>query len=426
MPTNTSGKMQRCGCRPAAPTRSSSTSPAPPNCVSSRSRSPSRLTSRGRPRRPSPIVPGTRCRAGWRNRRGRPVLRFEAPPADARFIVHATDLGAARPGLGEVRAPGPAPVRTFHGLRRGRPQGTKRRSPCATHVGRGPGAADSLVDASPAGEPRSDHPGCAWARGWADRRAGPGLRFDRQGRLRPRGGAAAWSPGRRGVVVRAELRDAHHRGRPLHHGDGLRLAVRHAHRGPAGALRRAMVEHALEPIAEAGGECSGRPCWWTNWYHCNWGAVDLWTGRRRRARPARRRPGGRRTGCGSSQRKIWHYTALPRGGWKLGRERHLWRFRAGPTPSASRTRSAASPGYDLFRAPRLRQAPRLVHLPCASPSGASFVPFSNCQKGTGSAAALLFRLAAEYRDGQAQTVAPPDRGAAGPPTSSPSSGTIPR
>jgi hypothetical protein len=104
-----------------------------------------------------------------------------------------------------------------------------------------------------------------------------------------------------------------------------------------------------------------------------------------------------------SHRKIWHYmNALNKdGSWGESATYAAFAWSNGIMFADGLRRVT---GDDLFAVPRLRKLP-MWFITMLEPGGANFIPFSNCQKGSGSPAGVLFRLAREYRDGYAQTVA---------------------
>ena len=61
-------------------------------------------------------------------------------------------------------------------------------------------------------------------------------------------------------------------------------------------IRTAMIDHGLRPIAED----AAKGAWWTDWYHCNWGAVIFGQAGIARPLPARATSPRPRSGCGSA------------------------------------------------------------------------------------------------------------------------------
>lgn len=327
--------------------------------------------------------------------RGR-VVRFEAPPVDARFIVRATGLGAAhRAAHGpDLAAPGPPPYLFFSRADAAALVAKGKQAPVSMMWDRIYGQAESLIEGDPS----------SW-------RAG-GSSWDTMGRLRVLGlcyaltGKASYAD-RAKLELRSLLDDREWR---MPEAEALRTAEAIAALALAydwihdaltederARVRQAIIQDGIAPILEA----TDKEEWWTAWFRCNWGSViygqagvaalALLGDEPRAADWAR-----------LFRRKIWHYT------WALG-------------PDGGWGESGSYATYAWFRALLLADAldhvtggrdslfenPNLPHLwewftQILEPDEVSFVPFSNCGQGAAEAAPILYRLARAYREGHAE------------------------
>jgi len=334
------------------------------------------------------------------NAEGGPVLRFEVPPADARFTVGATGIGAAaRPRIPEVRAPGAHPFVMFSAA--DVPAILDKTSdPLAKAMwDRLLRRADSAAESDPTTEQRSDQP---WVRMGQELSPLDVLAFAYAlthkadyaaagvSRLMALAGEDWWY-GTNSEMLNTSAA-THTMGLAY---DWLYDAMTEAQRAE---VRSSIVEHGIKPVVEA----TEKGDWWTNWFHCNWGSViygevgvaalALLGDEPEAAEWVR-----------LSQRKIWRYFHAIEEDGSWGESATYGAFAwSNAVRFADGLRRVA--GDDLFDDPRLRKLPNWF-ITMLEPGAANFVPFSNCQTGSRSPMGLLFRLAREYRDGYAQSVA---------------------
>ena len=331
---------------------------------------------------------------------GRPVLRFEAPPADSRLTVRATGIGAAaRPRIPEVRAPGAHPFVVFSAADRSALR-AKTSDPLAKAMwDRILQHADEALASDAAGEPRDDHP---WVRMGEELSPIEALAFAYAltqkaeyaaagvPRLVTLAGEDWWYTGTSEMLNTSAATNT----MGLAY-DWLYDAMTETQRAQ---VRASMVEHGLKRMVEA----TEKGEWWTKWFHCNWGAViygEIGMAALALLGDEPEAPEWVRL-C---ERKTWRYFDAigPDGSWgeSASYGAYAWNNAVGFADGLRRVT-----GDNLFDSPRLRQLPRWF-ITLLEPGGRNFVPFSNCQKGSGGPMALLFRLAHEYGDGQAQLVA---------------------
>ncbi len=163
-------------------------------------------------------------------------------------------------------------------------------------------------------------------------------------------------------------------------------------------IRSAMITYGLEPVARAveKGE------WWTRWDRCNWGAVIY--GQAGVAAmallPDEPRAADWVRVC---QRNIWPYLQAlgDDGGWGESGNygAYLWSNALLFMEAQRRVL-----GVDFLDDPKLRLLP-YWSINLLDPSGENYVPFLDCNAGTGNTAELLSFLAREFRDGRVQSVA---------------------
>jgi hypothetical protein len=327
------------------------------------------------------------------------VLRFDVPPADARYTVRASGLGAAA-HLPETKAPGPHPYVLFSAA--DIPALEARNSdPLAKRMWDGIVArADRVLSRDPATERRSDEP---WSR--MGQELSPIDALALAYALTGNADYAQAAAPRLAILAHEDW---------WHEANSEMLITSAATRTMGTAydwlyhalsadqraeIRAAMVEWGLKPIAKA----TADGAWWTAWYHCNWGSVIYGE-----AGVAALALLGDEPEAADwvrlSQRKIWHYMHSLEKDGSWGESATYAAFAWSNAISfAGAVRRVT--GYDLFATPRLPKLPDWF-LTIIDPSGENFVPFSNCWNGsTGSISGILFRLAAEYRNGQAQFVA---------------------
>jgi hypothetical protein len=327
------------------------------------------------------------------------VLRFEVAPVDARYTIRASGLGAAA-HLPEIKAPGPHPYVLLSAADIPALQ-ARNSDPLAKRMWDGIIArADRLLSRDPATERRSDQP---WSRMGQELSPIDAL-------------ALAYAlTGNADYAQAAAPRLAALAGEDWWHEANSEMLITSAATRTMGTaydwlysaltddqhaeIRAAMVEWGLKPIAKAAADGA----WWTAWYHCNWGSVIYGE-----AGVAALALLGDEPEAADwvrlSQRKIWHYMHSLEEDGSWGESATYAAFAWSNAISFADALRRVT-GYDLFATPRLPKLPDWF-LTMIDPSGESFVPFSNCWNGsTDSIAGLLFRLAAEYRNGQAQSVA---------------------
>ena len=332
---------------------------------------------------------------------GRPVVRFDVPPADARFTIKAAGLGAAaRPLIPEVHAPGAHPFVLFSAA--DIPVLTARNSdPLSKQMWDSIiRRADSLVDRDPVTEERSDQP---WPRMGQELSPIDALAFA-YALTHNRAYAAAaaarletladedWWYGKKAEMLNTSAA-VNTMGLAY---DWLYDALTDAQRAK---VRAAIVEHGIKAVLTA----AEKGDWWTKWYHCNWGAVIFSEVGVAGLALLDEDPSASDL-VRLCERKIWHYTHSldPDGSWGEGVTYGAYAW-ANAITCADALRRVT--GENLFDNPRLAKLP-MWFIALMDPSGANFVPFSNCWNGSvSSPAGVLFRLAREYRDGHAQFVA---------------------
>jgi hypothetical protein len=331
---------------------------------------------------------------------GQRVVRFDVPPVDARFTVKAAGIGAAaRPRIPELKAPGAHPYVMFSAADVPALM-AKTSDPLAKQMWDGIlHRADSILSSDVAGEPRSDQP---WVRMGQELSPIDTLAFAYAMTRNPAYGAAAasrletlagedWWDGKN-----AEMLNTSAAVNTMGLGyDWAYDAMTDAQRAK---VRGAIVERGIKPVLSA----TEKGDWWTHWYHCNWGSViygEVGTAALALVGEAPEAEDLVRL----SHRKIWHYmNALNKdGSWGESATYGAFAWSNGIMFADGLRRVT---GDDLFAIPRLRKLP-MWFITLLEPGGANFVPFSNCQRGSGSPAGVLFRLAREYRDGYAQLVA---------------------
>ena len=321
---------------------------------------------------------------------GAKVVRFDAAPGDATFVVKAKGLGVSyRRTHGPDLASGPHPYLLFGDADLPALRG-KMSQPFAADIWRRiKSNADELTAGSPADwKPR----GSDWnvrtlafvyaltgerkyaERGWLEVQALLGA--DRW--RRPKGEAlrTAEAAGTLGMAY-----------------DWLYRALSEDQRRQ---MREVMINDAILPIM---GDVEQK-VWYTIWPRCNWGgvifgqvglaALSVLDDDPRAADWAR-----------VCRQKTWHYTqSLGReGGWgeSASYGEYIW-FRVLLLADALRRTSRGQTNfYDTANLPHLADWFTQV----LEPDEQRYVPFSNCGNGTDDGQILL-RLAAEYRDGHAQ------------------------
>jgi len=330
---------------------------------------------------------------------GGAVLRFDAPPVDARYTVRALGIGAAARAP-EFRAPGPHPYLLFSadevpGLL------ARNSDPLAEQLyKRIIERADSLQS-----EPLPEFSGTGRLAAWSrmGRELWPidllGLAYALTGnrayaeaaapRLERVAAAEWWYEQNSEMLITAETI------RTL--GTAYDWMFDALTEGQRAALRAAMVEYGIRPILAA----TENGDWWTAWYQCNWGlqiysefgiaALALLADEPEAADWVR-----------LSQRKSWHYlqSLNEDGSWgESATYAAAWSCALMFMHALRRVT-----GADLFDSDRLRKLPRWF-VTLLEPGCDNFVPFSDCQRGASSALPVLLRLAHEYGDGQAQLIA---------------------
>jgi len=324
------------------------------------------------------------------------LVRFEAAPVDATYTVRARGIGAAH--LEEhgpdLTAPGPHPYLFFTpedvpGLLEKAKQG-----PASGMWARLKARADRLVE----GDPREWTAGTSfWDNSARARALGLVYALTREVKYAQRAlpeveavlGSDAWLMAKGEALRTAEAIC------------GLALAYDWLYDALSDDLRKrireAVIRDGIEPIIAA----TERGEWWTAWYRCNWGSVIY--GQAGVAALALLADDPRAADwAGLFARKIWHYTYSlgPDGGWGESGSyaTYAW-FRAVLLMDA--LKRVTGGWSNLFDNPNL---PHLAQWFTAllQPDGSSFVPFSNCGRGTSDAGTILRRLAREYRDGHAQ------------------------
>ena len=328
------------------------------------------------------------------------VLRFEAPAVDDRFTIRAAGIGAAaRPRIPEIRAPGAHPYVMFSAADVPGILAKTSDSLAKQMWDRILRRADSILGSDVASEPRSDQP---WTRMGQELSPIDSLALAYALTHNADYGAAAasrlealaaddWWYGKNAEMLNTS---AAIRTMGLAY-DWLYDALTPDQRAQ---VRTAIVEHGIKAVLTA----TEKGDWWTHWYHCNWGSVIY--GEVGTAALALLADDPSAAECVRlSQRKIWHYTHALNEDGSWGESATYGAFAwSNAILFADALRRVS--GDDLFDIPRLRKLP-MWFITLLEPGGANFVPFSNCQKGSSSATAFLYRLAREHRDGHAQLVA---------------------
>ena len=163
-------------------------------------------------------------------------------------------------------------------------------------------------------------------------------------------------------------------------------------------LRAAIIEHGIKPILAA----TEQHAWWTIWPRGNWGSVIYGQAGVAALALLPEVPEAA-DWVRLSQRQMWHYlhSLGEDGSWGESASYAAYCWSNGVL-FADALRNVT--GQDEFTSPRLRKLPHWFAA-MFEPGGRNFVPFSNCTLGNSDSAEILFRLAREYRDGQAQFVA---------------------
>ncbi len=162
-------------------------------------------------------------------------------------------------------------------------------------------------------------------------------------------------------------------------------------------IRAAIVEQGFRPLLAAVDAHE----WWTFWYRCNWGAVIYSQvgiaalsvlGEEPQAADVVR----------LCARKLWQYTEAlgDDGGWGESGSYGLYAWsNAIQFMDALRTVGRT----DLFASPKVSHLANWL-VTVLDPSFRKFIPFADCTQSA-NAGSVLFRLAREYRDGDAQWAA---------------------
>ena len=323
---------------------------------------------------------------------GRPVLRFEVAPADARYTVQAAGLGTAtRPRLPEIEAPGPHPYVLF----------TAADVPAIMAKTSDPLAKEMWEKIVRDADSLSQGPSPkARTREWSGRirmlafayamTHKPEYAKAAIGYLEAFAADTSWYEENSEMLVTASaictMGLAY---------DWMYDVLSEAQRAQ---LRAAIIEHGIKPILAS----TEQDDWWTIWPRGNWGSVIYGQAGVAALGAAARRAGGGGLGTAEPAQDV----ALPAfvgRGRELGRERELRRLllvERGAVRGGAAERDGPSTSST---SPRLRKLPHWFAA-MFEPGGRNFVPFSNCTLGNSDSAEILFRLAREYRDGQAQFV----------------------
>jgi hypothetical protein len=165
-------------------------------------------------------------------------------------------------------------------------------------------------------------------------------------------------------------------------------------------IRDAIVTRGLEPIMRD----AGNDEWWSIWYRGNWGSVIF--GQAGVAALALLDEEPRALDwVRQCRRKNWGYgQALGEdGSWgeSVSYGCYAW---SNATLLMDALHHVSGGAVDHFDNPRIRELPRwFIHMLVPDESG--FIPFANCGVGRHFRGQYLYRLAAQYQDGQAQWIA---------------------
>jgi len=321
---------------------------------------------------------------------GGEVIRFDAAPMDATFVVKAKGLGSSyRRKCGPDLTAGPHPY-LFLGATDLPALRGKMGQPFVGDIWqRIKSSADEMASGSPADwEPR----GSDWnvktlafayaltgerryaERGWLELEAL--LKSDKWHRTQAEALRTAEAAGTMAIAY-----------------DWLYSALTEEQRRQ---VRDVMIEHAILPIIREAEQKE----WYTVWSRCNWGgvifgqvglaALSILDDDPRAADWAR-----------LCRQKVWHYTqSLGReGGWGESGSyaEYIWYRVLLLSDALRRTSHGQTDLYDTTNLPHL--ADWFTQL--LEPDEQRYIPFSNCGTDTNDGQILL-RLAAEYRDGHAQ------------------------
>lgn len=331
---------------------------------------------------------------------GGAVIRFEAPPREAQFEVRATGIGAAAGG--RMRRVGASGAHPFVMFSDGDIAGIleKASGPVGKAMWEGILCrAESALASEPAPEPVSEDP---WIRMWRElsslRMVAFGYALTRRAEYGANGVSRLvalaredWWYGPNSEMLNTSGA-VHSMGLAY---DWLHDAMSEDQRAE---VRASMVEHGIWPVVAA----TERGDWWTEWFHCNWGAVIYGETGLAALALLGEEPEAEEW-VRLSQRKVWRYLqALEEdGSWGESATYGVYAW-SNAIRFADGLRRVT--GEDLFDNRRLRNLARWF-VGMLEPGGENFVPFSNCQTGAGGVMGILFRLAREYGDGQAQTAA---------------------
>lgn len=335
----------------------------------------------------------------WMEEAGdRRVLRFDVAPVDAAYTVRAAGLGAAcrREVEVEMAAPGPHPYLFFNRADAPAILDKAGRAPASAMWERIKAQADELI-----GE---DDDGAAGESMWDNRHRLRNLAFVYALTGEPAYATRAM-PELEAILARDEwlmpkaeaLETAEAICTLSIAYDWLYDALDEAKRS---RIREAIVRDGIEPILRATEEGE----WWTYWYRCNWGAViygqagvaalSLLPDEPRAADWVR-----------LCQQKVWHYTRSlgNDGGWGESGSYGVYGWTHAIT-FMDAIRHVSGGRVDLFSTGNVGElSDWFAYL--MEPSQLNFIPFANSDTGTRGAVPILYRLAGEYRNGQAQHLA---------------------